>query len=173
MTSTKRYTNTTFTHRVDHDGGRRRGARAMAGPRVCENCGALYRNKRWTISGDVQALRSRPPADRPALVVCPACQAQAAGRFSGEVRISGAFVAAHHGEIEALLRAEGDRAAEDNPMGRMIGLESPSPDHIVVRTSTEHLAQRLGHALHKAFDGDVQYGFSHENKFAHVTWSRE
>jgi len=173
MTSTKRYTNTTFTHRVDHDGGRRRGPKAMAGARVCADCGALYRNRRWTIGGDVAALLSRPPADRPALVVCPACRTKASGRFAGEVRISGAFVSAHHDEIETLLHTEGARAAEDNPLGRVVDLQSPSPDHIVVRTSTEHLAQRLGHALHKAFDGDVHYGFSHENKFAHVTWSRD
>jgi len=121
----------------------------------------------------VATLLSRPPSERPALVVCPACVTKAAGRFAGEVRISGAFVAAHHDEITTLLRTEGERAAEDNPLGRVVDLQSPTPDHIVVRTTTEHLAQRLGHALHKAFDGDVQYGFSHENKFAHVMWSRD
>ncbi len=173
MKTTKRYTNTTFTHRVDHDGGRRRGPHAMAGTRVCSECGALYRNRRWTIGGGVTTLLSRPPSDRPAPVVCPACKMKAAGRFGGELRISGAFVTAHHDEILALLRAEGDRAAEDNPLGRVVDLQAPSRDHIVVRTSTEHLAQRLGQALHKAFDGVVHYGFSHENKFAHVTWSRD
>jgi hypothetical protein len=171
--STKRYTNTTFTHRVDHDGGRHRGPQALASPRLCSSCGALYRNRRWTIGGDVATLLSRPSSDRPALVVCPACLAKAAGRFSGEVRISGAFVAAHHDEIVTLLHTEGNRAAEDNPLARVVDLQSPSADHIVVRTTTEHLAQRLGHALQKAFDGDVHYGFSHENKFAHVTWSRD
>lgn len=173
MRSTKRYTNTTFTHRVDHDGGRRRGPQAMAGPRVCSACGALYRNRRWTIDGDVATLLRRPPSDRPALVVCPACVAKAAGQFAGEVRISGAFVAAHHDEVTTLLRTESDRAAVDNPLARVVSMESSAPGHIVVRTTTEHLAQRLGHALHKAFDGDVRYGFSHENKFAHVTWTRD
>lgn len=106
MRTTKRYTNTTFTHRVDHD-------------------------------------------------------------------VSGGFVAAHQAEIETLLRAEGDRAAADNPLGRILSMHAAPPYALVVRTSTEHLAQRLGHALHKAFQGDVVFGFSHENKFAHVTWRRD
>jgi hypothetical protein len=45
-------------------------------------------------------------------------------------------------------------------------------NQLVVKTTTEHLAQRLGHALEKAFDGDVCYDFSHENKFARVYWER-
>jgi len=44
---------------------------------------------------------------------------------------------------------------------------------MTVRTTTEHLAQRLGHALEKAFHGEVRYDFSHENKLAHVWWRRD
>jgi hypothetical protein len=44
---------------------------------------------------------------------------------------------------------------------------------LIVTTTTEHLAQRLGHALKKAFCGEVQYDFSHENKLARVSWKRE
>ena len=44
---------------------------------------------------------------------------------------------------------------------------------LTVTTTTEHLAQRLGRALEKAFSGDVLYDFSHENKLARVKWRRE
>lgn len=44
---------------------------------------------------------------------------------------------------------------------------------LMLSTTTEHLAQRLGHALEKAFDGKVDYDFSHENKLARVTWRRD
>jgi hypothetical protein len=40
-------------------------------------------------------------------------------------------------------------------------------------TTTEHSAERLGHALEKAFKGKVRYDFSHENKLAHVYWRRD
>jgi len=44
---------------------------------------------------------------------------------------------------------------------------------VLLSTTTEHLAIRLGRALEKAFDGRVLYGFSHENKLAHVWWHRD
>jgi hypothetical protein len=81
--TSKRWTNVTFTKRVDHEAGRRRGPTAAKGPRICQACGAVYVKRRWTF------------------------------------------------------------------------------------------AQRIGHALHKALHGTVRYRFSHENKFAHVTWSRD
>lgn len=173
MRTAKRYTNTTFTRRVDHDGGRHRTAKAAPGPRTCGECGALYRNKRWMAGGQITAPRDLQIAGRPALVLCPACRMRAAGQFAGEVRISGAFVAAHHAEIETLLRREAERAAEDNPTGRILRLDSPASDRLVLTTTTEHLAKRLGQALAKAYQGEAHYGFSHENKFARVTWSRD
>jgi hypothetical protein len=96
----------------------------------------------------------------------------AKGQFAGEVRLSGAFLAAHRPEVERLIRNEAGRAAEDNPLGRIARFERV-PEGLRVRTTTEHLAKRIGQALHKAFRGTVRYQFSHENKFAHVTWSRD
>ena len=48
-----------------------------------------------------------------------------------------------------------------------------SLDRLTVTTTTEHLAQRLGHAVEKAFGGEVEYHFSHENKVTRVSWQRE
>jgi hypothetical protein len=45
--------------------------------------------------------------------------------------------------------------------------------NFTVTTTTEHLAQRLGHALEKSFGGNTHYEFSHENKLARVNWMRE
>jgi NMD protein affecting ribosome stability and mRNA decay len=108
----------------------------------------------------------------PRLTVCPACLMIAAGRFAGEVRISGTFAIGHRAEIERLIRNEARRAAEDNPLARIVRLDGV-PEGLLVRTTTEHLAKRVGQALRKAFHGRVHYRFSHENKFAHVMWSRE
>lgn len=172
MRTTKRYTNTTFTRRVDHEAGKHRPPRAAGGSQVCERCGAVYVKRRWVAAGTPQA-EGLKALGTPTPVMCPACQMAAEGQFSGEVRLSGAFLGDHHDEIERLLVAEAARAAEDNPMARILALAVEAPDRITVRTTTEHLAQRLGDALHKAFHGTVHYGFSHENKFAHVTWNRE
>ncbi|NBO65264.1 MAG: ATPase, partial [Acidobacteria bacterium] len=64
-------------------------------------------------------------------------------------------------------------AMVDNPLGRIMALERDEDGDIIVQTTTEHLAQRLGHALEKAYDGEIRYDFSHENKLAHVWWRRD
>lgn len=104
------------------------------------------------------------------MTICPAC-VQAAP--SGYVLIDGDFVANHLTEIENLLRNEAARAAEDNPLARIASWQVKSPQGLLLTTTTEHLAQRLGHALSKAYHGKVDYDFSHENKLARVTWRRD
>jgi len=78
----------------------------------------------------------------------------------------------HRADIEALLHNEAERAREDNPLHQILGWEDDGTGGLLVTTATEHLAQRLGHALEKAYDGQVHYGFSHENKLARVWWHR-
>ena len=50
MRSNKRYTNTTFTKRVDHEAGRHHTKRAAKEPAVCASCGAVYANRRWILA---------------------------------------------------------------------------------------------------------------------------
>lgn len=95
-----------------------------------------------------------------------------AGQFSGKVRLTGGFLAAHREDIEHLLRNEAKRAAEVNPLSRIVAWIPQGPT-LTVWTSTEHLALRLGRALQRALHGSVRYSFSHENKFADVTWQRD
>ena len=174
MRSNKRYTNTTFTKRVDHEKGLR-PVRAGQEPEVCEICGAIYRNRRWTAAGS--PLRSEPQKrwqpSRP--TICPACEQQHGGIPRGFVHLEGSFLAEHRDEIEHLLRNESDRAADDNPLARIMVWQKEKEDatHLTIATTTEHLAQRLGKTLHKAFSGEVRYKFSHENKFARVWWRRD
>jgi hypothetical protein len=171
MRTSKCWTNVTFTHRVDHEAGKHRGPVAAKGPRICERCGAVYAKRRWTFAATIHP-RTLSAIAAPDMTLCPACRMAAEGQFGGEVRLSGAFLAGHRAEVEHLIRNEARRAAEDNPLARIVRFDR-SPGRFTVRTTTEHLAKRIGHALHKALHGTVRYRFSHENKFAHVTWSRE
>jgi hypothetical protein len=171
MRSQKPYTNTTFTKRVDREAGRHRPARAPSEPRVCGTCGAVYRRRRWVTAEQAGPVAGTDPP--PAVVTCPACRKIGAQQASGFLYLSGAYLATHRDEVVNLVSAEAKRAAEDNPTGRIIALE-PAPDgSLVVTTTTEHLAERLGHALAKACDGDVRFDFSHENKLARVYWHRD
>lgn len=173
MRSPKKHTTQTYTKRVDHEAGSHHTPKAMAEPAVCQICGDVYADRRWS-QPDAQRQSTKHPHFRaPKLVVCPACQRQADKVPSGYVHLSGAFLTAHYDEITRLLHNEAARAAEDNPLARIIELQQEPDGQLTVTTTTEHLAQRLGHAVEKAYDGTVRYDFSHENKLAHVYWQRD
>lgn len=172
MRSNKPFTNTTFTKRVDHEAGRHRPSRSMKEPAVCKVCGAVYADRRWTAANGSGPEKHKPW--RPSqMTVCPACTQAGTGEPRGFVLVDGSFFTTHQDEIENLLRNEAERAAEDNALARILNWKRGEGHKLTVTTTTEHLAQRLGHALQKAFDGEVQYGFSHENKLARVSWQRD
>jgi len=170
MRSKKPYTNATFTKRVDHEAGRHRGPRAMTEPAVCRECGAVYVNRRWD---SASRLINTQDKSRPAqLIVCPACLQMRNGTPRGFVYLDGSFYVTHQEEIEQLLRNEAVRAEADNPLARIMEFTRGEDHKLTISTTTEHLAQRLGHALEKAFAGHTEYDFSHENKLARVKWQR-
>ena len=173
MRNQKKYTNATFTKRVDHEAGRHHTLRASSEPATCKDCGATYANRRWT-AADSDSGNEREKHCRPAReTICPACEQQRSGEPRGFVYLDGDFFVAHHEEIEQLLNNESERAAVDNPLARIMEVKRGDGHKLTVSTTTEHLAQRLGHALEKAYGGTVQYDFSHENKLARVSWLRE
>lgn len=171
MRSNKRFTNATFTKRVDHDAGRHRAKRAAQEPAVCALCGALYFKRRW-ISADHTHVADNKHF-RPAIVTtCPACIQIQGSTPSGYLFVEGSFFKLHRDDIERLLRNEAERAVEDNPLARVMLWREDVKLKLTVSTTTEHLAIRLGHALEKAFSGELRYDFSHENKLARVYWRR-
>lgn len=174
MRSDKPHTSVTFTKRVDHEAGRHRPPKAPTEPRVCVSCGAVYEHRRWVTAAQA-ARRGVAVAgqDAPAPVRCPACRIIAHGSPAGMLVVDGDFADAHADEVQRLLDRESARAAEDNPLGRVIDRRRDADGRLVVSTTTEHLAERLGHALEKAFTGRVRFDFSHENRFARVYWHRD
>lgn len=173
MRSNKKYSNVTVTNRVDHEAGRHRTPRAQAEPKRCKTCGAIYFKRRWTVASALP-VSVKPKEWHPTdLTICPACKREQEGLPAGFVYIDGSFLAAHRDEIERLLRNEAERAMEKNPLGRIMDFKTDERGRLVAETTTEHLAERLGHALEKAFCGEVRYDFSHENKLARVYWHRD
>lgn len=102
----------------------------------------------------------------------PACVQVTNGIVGGYLTVDGAFFQEHRAEIGRLLSNEARRAREDNPLSRTMGREE-ADGRLIITTTTEHLAQRLGRALEKAYHGQTVYDFSHENKVARVHWHRD
>lgn len=136
---------------------------------VCGSCRAVYRNKRWYLAEDSdEALRAGAHP-----VVCPACL-KIRDRFPGGiVTLKGAYVFAHKQEIMNLVKNEEGRARGFNPLERVMSIRENGYGGIVITTTNEKLAQRLGRAMKKAFSGMVAYAWSHDNKLVRVEWVRE
>ena len=168
----KRYTNTAFTHRPEPRDDIRT-QEAPAEPIRCAGCGAVYVHKHWSHSAAARLRATK--AGRPIQVrICGACRRRRSSVPHGFVHVDGEFVRTHRADIVSLLKNEAARAAEDNPLAQITDWhENGHTDDVLITTTTEHLAIGLGRALEKAFDGRVLYGFSHENKLAHVWWHRD
>ncbi|MGQ9921977.1 MAG: BCAM0308 family protein, partial [Desulfobacca sp.] len=64
------------------------------------------------------------------------------------------------------------RRAQKSPLDRLIQLLWEGNNRLIVETTTEKLAQRLGKAVYRAYKGDLDFRWSHMNKFVRVYWSR-
>jgi hypothetical protein len=141
---------------------------------VCETCKAVYVDRRWiSRSAILKSTDKRKKWQPTESTICPACQQQREGVPGGFVYVEGAFLVSHPDDIERLIANEAERAAADNPLSRVMKTERVDKDLLIVSTTNEHLAMRIGHALEKAFAGKVRYGFSHENKLVRVRWHRD
>lgn len=104
--------------------------------------------------------------------MCPACRKQRDHVPGGVLKLTGAFIADHKEEILNLIHNQSDKAQAVNPLERIMDMQS-SGNEMMITTTNEKLAQRIGRALHKAYSGTVEYQFGEDTKQARVNWSRE
>ena len=138
------------------------------GVAVCEGCQAVYRNKRWYTGPEVIKVGTVTMK-----VVCPACLKIRDNFPGGIVTLAGGYVLPHKREIIKLVKNEEDRARGFNPLERVMSIKENGHGSIIINTTNEKLAQRLGRAIKKAFHGDVRYHWSHDNKLVRVDWMKE
>jgi hypothetical protein len=91
----------------------------------------------------------------------------------GILYLSGSFLARNRTEVLNRLRTALRAAALKNPLERVIRMQEDSPSRLVVETTSEKLARRLGRAISKACGGTLQIRFSHEDRLVRVYWRRD
>lgn len=146
---------------------------SQAGPaevRICSECRAVYTGQRWYLKEQVPSKDLSK--QQVSFTICPACQKIRDNMPGGVVLVTGQFVDGHQNELLNLIRNESDRAMAINPLERIMDIQK-NGSGMTVYTTNEKLAQRLGKALHKAYDGDVVYKWSEDTKFARVLWQRD
>ena len=136
---------------------------------VCSQCGAVYHNQHWTL--DSKKSNVLIAADTPNQVVCPACRKVADRNPHGIVTLRGDYWPQHREEILNLIRNEEQRGMEVNPLERIIDIREED-GNLIVETTNEKLAQRIGKRVHKAHSGNIDYKWPDGNRLARVDWDR-
>ena len=137
---------------------------------VCEGCHSGYKSKRWYADPDIYEAVLKIPDT--ATRVCPACLKIRDNFPGGIVTLKGDYVLSHKQDLMNLIKNEEARAHGFNPLERVMSVTENGHGSIVISTTNEKLAQRLGRAIKKAFHGEVTYRWSHDNKLARVDWMR-
>ncbi len=137
---------------------------------ICTGCNALYQNKRWFF--DDQQARRLAGTPRGREVVCPTCRKVRDRYPEGILSLSGDFFQDHRQEIITLLEKEAGKVGSRSVADRVIQMSLEGQDKLVVETTTEKLAQRLGRAVYKAYKGELDFKWGETNRFVRVYWRR-
>ncbi|HEX9878883.1 MAG TPA: BCAM0308 family protein [Candidatus Binatia bacterium] len=137
----------------------------------CTECHALFHRRRWFFDEEQYLdIKDRPEVHR---VACPACRKIKDRYFEGQLTLAQSpFFDSHKEEIINLIRNEEERAKGINPLERIISI-SEEHGKMVVTTTNEKLAQRIGRELKKAYQGRTEFHWSKDDKCLRVTWARE
>lgn len=130
-------------------------------PTVCSKCGAVFHGGRWSWNSAVEEANS---------AVCPACRRIIDKYPAGIVEISGSFSEDHRDEILQLIRNEAKVEKNEHPLERIMAIDYQDGKK-VISTTGFHLARRLGDALKKAYQGELNISYEAEN-FIRVYWIR-
>ena len=145
---------------MDHDPYHSK--RKISEPSACSECGAVFHKGRW--SWDER------PADAHE-VLCPACQRIMDRVPAGFLTIGGDFFDQHKEEIMNLIHNIVERESKEHPLQRIMGMEEQDSGTVFTFTDA-HLTRGIGEALHRAYEGELDYEYTKEDIMLRVSWHR-
>jgi hypothetical protein len=133
-------------------------------PSVCERCNVVFRN------GAFEWVKPLPPDA--ARMICPACR-RVEDRFEGGiVTLEGDFLSRHKSDILNIINNIEKAERTSRPLERIISLTDQGA-RIEILTTYEHIARRIGEAIHKACKGELAIQYPEGEKYARVFWKRD
>ncbi len=131
-------------------------------PSQCTECGVLFARGqfRWEeVPHGAQGME------------CPACRRIKDRYEGGVVRIEGDFASAHRDEILNLITNTERLEKNHRPLERVMAVDETSA--LEVTTTYEHLARRIGDAIHRAYKGQLRLDYPKGEKYVRVHWKRD
>ncbi len=142
-----------------------RRPKKLAEPSVCRQCGALFRQGRWTWGEAPEGA---------AELVCQACHRINDGYPAGKVTLTGLYLGdpQRRSEIINLIRNQELAERAEHPHNRVIAVEE-SPDGLTVTTTDIHPPRRIAEAVHHAHHGSLDVRFDTGGYFLSAAWRRD
>ena len=133
-------------------------------PSVCSKCNLVFHNGifDWPDATPVHAHK----------MICPACRRMADKYEGGQVVLEGTFIAAHKNEVVNTVKKAEEHEKRHRPLERIMDMVV-ADDRIEVKTTYEHMARRIGQAVHKAYKGALKLQYGEGEKFVRVHWRRD
>jgi len=131
-------------------------------PTQCEDCAAVFHRGRWQWGS--------APADAHA-AVCPACRRVRDKLPAGRIMLEGPFTALHRNDLMNLVRNEAAQEGREHPLHRLMQVEE-KPDRVDLATTDIHLPRRIGDALRRAYDGELDIKYGDQEYTVRVHWRR-
>lgn len=133
-------------------------------PSACGSCGVLFR-------GGIFEWPDKK-VENAAKMTCPACRRTKDNYEGGKVFLEGRFVAGHKDEILNILRNTEEIEKKHRPLERIISIIEEQ-GRINIATTYEHVARRIGEAVHKAYKGELKIQYPEGQKYVRIVWKRD
>lgn len=147
-------------HELDHDPYHSK--LKLREPTVCPECRAVFHQGRWSW-GEIPAGAHEE--------LCPACRRIRDKVPAGFLTISGGFFADHKEDLMNLVHNIERRQKQEHPLQRIMDLEEQA-DGLVITFTDAHLTRGVGEALHKAYEGELNFQYTNEDIMLRVSWKR-
>ena len=139
------------------------------GVAYCKECRGVYKNRYWSF--DEEEFKRFAKSEEIDSVICPACKKINDNYPEGIVTLRGDFLQQHKDEILNLIKNEENKAKGINSLERIIEIKEDD-GKIVITTTNEKIAQRIGRGVYKAYHGEIEYKWSQDNRMLRVEWER-
>jgi len=131
----------------------------------CPECGASYRNGRWTW---------KPAPAGSYEHICPACERIANHYPAGVLHVEGEFAKSHRDDLVGLIRNLAERESGEHPLKRIMTIADEGTGWSVTATDAK-LVESFGRALQKAYEGELEQAATTSDKenLVRVRWRRD
>lgn len=131
----------------------------------CSGCGLVFSNGRWTL----KSLKDEPSLKE----LCPACRIIRDDIPFGIATFEGTFLnESNKNELKNIIKNVEKAVREKRPLQRLMKIEEEN-NRLIVYTTYDHLARRIGEAVYRAFKGEFNIKYKEGERFARIYWRRD